>query len=244
MNIRILFMLFIVPVLSSCAAMRSASPEDAKVVLAKSTKYTTGAKTLGATKETRIPLRPGQWAAALIRSKSNPNDVILQISKVANVSGSSVTVETEQYASSESGKRIVMQQRMQNVPTAPKVYTKVEQAAIISNIKVDSMKIMDDEGKVQELPQLPLNFGKLGANLFQSSVATGEVQTKPCESSEIKAAKCFAVPYSVKVLWMSDQGVTNAHSDVPVLGFVSAEGKDSRTDVIGFGNSGAEILIR
>jgi hypothetical protein len=46
------------------------------------------------------------------------------------------------------------------------------------------------------------------------------------------------------VLFVSDSGITYAHSDVPVLGFIKSDGQDTETTVIGYGSSGAKIIIR
>ncbi|MFN8392840.1 MAG: hypothetical protein U0136_21280 [Bdellovibrionota bacterium] len=229
--------------LISCSGLRSASPEDAQRVLSVASSYRGGNKSLGNTKETRLPLKAGQWAAVLIRSKTEPNDVTLQITKVAEASGHTVTIELEQYPARDGGKRTVIQQRMQNVPSLSSVYTKTIDAAAVRDIKVDRVRIMGPDGQIQELPQLPFAAGGVGANFLQSSIAMGDVKSEPCQSTEIKASRCYVVPYEVKVLWFSDHGTTYAHSDIPVLGFIRSDGEKSEMTVIGYGTSGASVLI-
>ncbi|MCO6432028.1 MAG: hypothetical protein J5J00_14305 [Deltaproteobacteria bacterium] len=234
-------------ILSGCAALtQSATPQDAERVRAAAARYEAkGVKNLGATSSNRIALRPGQWVAMLSQTKSDPNDITLQVMKVASVSGDTVTIETEQYGAANQGKRLVMQQRIRNFPVSGQLaYTSDEAAGVIGGIEVVSMRMMDEEGKVVEMPQLPFQIGRLGSDFVKNNVATGEIRKEQCGNEYYRASSCYVVPFETKVLWMTESGTTYAHSAVPVLGFINSEGDSSRVDVIGFGTSGAQILLR
>ncbi len=234
--------------LVSCVSMMPpVSPRDAQAVLAKAEKYRTGGKSLGRSTEWRIPLQRGQWVASLIRSKRDANDVTLQIVKVSDVHGRTVTLETEQYSSRMGGKRTVIQHRIGNFPVSGKLfYSQGEGSSILQSLEVQSVKMLDEHGAVQEMPQFGVPAGRLGAELLKSHVAAGDVRADSCAKAtdEIKATRCYLVPYSVNVLWISDRGTTYAHSEIPITGMIRSEGELSQTAVIGYGSSGAEILIR
>lgn len=233
--------------ISGCVALtNSASPQDAQQVRSIASNYEAGGvRNLGATSSQRVPLRPGQWVAMLSNSKSNPNDINLQIMKVASVSDSSVTLEIEQYSASNQGKRMVIQQRLSNFPVSGKVaYNSKESANLVKNVEVESVKIMDESGKVSQMPQLPFGLGRIGSNFIENNVATGEIEKKPCSNSHFKASSCMIVPFEARALWKTVAGTTYAHSAVPVVGFITSESSDDSVEVVGFGTSGAKILIR
>jgi hypothetical protein len=231
---------------SGCSALLpKATPQDAQTVLQKATLYSPERRALGASKASRLPLRRGQWVATLMRSKKDPNDVTLQIMKVADVSGGAAVVEMEQYASTNGGKRMVVQQKIRNFPAAGAlVYREGEIGDALKNIEIESVKMMGDDGTVQEVPQLGLPVGRIGADLLKGNVATGEVRTEACKTEMVKAASCYVVPYASKALWMVDRGISFAHSDIPITGQIRADSESTDSQVIGFGNTGAKVLIR
>lgn len=235
------------PQLMGCAALApSATKADADRVLQQAARYErTGVQNLGASDSFRKPIRPGQWVATLARSKSDPNDVTLQVTKVGSVSGNSVRLETEMYGAANRGQRHVMSHTVRNFPTkARTAYSSEDAASITQDIEITDIRMMDEKGEVVAMPQLPFGMGKAASNLIANSVATGQIRTEPCANTHFKASKCFLVPFSSSVLWMSDTGTTYAHSAIPVLGFLRSESQNHDMEVIGFGESGAEILIR
>jgi hypothetical protein len=246
-TIKFIISLVVVLSLSSCGAItHSATPADANQVLAISSRYETkGVKNLGATGQNRTPVKPGQWAAMLSKNKSNPNDVTLQIMKIAAVNGTDVTLEMEQYGAQNQGKRFVIQQHVKNFPVSGKLaYSKEEMAKAVGDVEIAGVKVMDETGQVSEMPQLPFGMGRVGADFINNNVASGEISKASCSNQYLSGSSCLVVPVEVKVLFSKEQGTTYAHSAVPVLAFVKSETGNYTTDVIGFGNSGAQILIR
>lgn len=243
---RALTSLLIASSLSACALSRSAGPEDANRVMDQATQFRQGGvKALGPTAQTRKPLRVGQWAATLSRSKSNPNEVTLQVMKVADVTGSRVTLETELYAAENGAKRLVLQQTVLNFPVnARTAYSGEDAKEVMRDIKIESIRMMDENGEVTTLPQLPFGMGSAATDLFESTVAISDVRTEACSSQSFRSSKCLLVPFESRVLWMNDSGTTYAHSDVPVLGFIRSDSKKYDIETIGFGDKGAKILIR
>lgn len=238
--------LYIISMLSSCTLTRSASPEDANRVIEKAAQFKQNSvKTLGPSAQMRKPLRSGQWVATLSRSKSDPNEVTLQVMKVVDVKGSTVTLEMEQYASQNSGKRMVIQQTVSNYPVSARTaYSGKEVTNVLKDIKIDSVRIMDDKGEVTTVPQLPFGIGGAANELLNSTVAIADIRTESCSNQSFKSSKCLLVPFQTKVFWMSDKGTTYAHSDIPLLGFIRSESSKYDMETIGFGDKGAKILIK
>lgn len=232
--------------LSACGAMRSAGPEDANKVINLAGQYKQGGiNSLRPTAQSRKPLKPGQWVATLARSKSDPNEVTLQVMKVAAVSGSRVTLEMEQYSSQNGGERMVMQQTVSNFPVNAKTaYSGKDAEKMLESMEIESIRVMDEKGEVATVPQLPFGVGGAASEILKSTVATADIKTEPCATQSFKSTKCIVVPFESQVLWMSDKGKTYAHSDVPVLGFLSSESSKYNIETIGFGDKGAKILIR
>jgi len=233
--------------LGGCSAvMPRATPETAKGVLQVASRFEKApGKNLGSSDAYRKPLRSGQWVAMLSTSTSDPNDVTLQVTKVVRVEGDTVTLETESYAATRGGVRAVIQQTMRHFPVkARTAYATAEAADLVRAIEIEKIRMMDESGKVTEMPQLPLGLGRAGAELIQTNVATGDLRTEGCSSTRFKASKCFIVPFETKILWMSESGTTYAHSAIPVLGFLRSESTSRRSEVIGFGDGGAEVLLR
>jgi hypothetical protein len=202
-------------------------------------------KSLGATAQYRKPLKEGQWVATLARSKSDPNEVMLQVMKVADISGSKVTLETEQYSSTDGGKRMVLQQTVRNFPVnARTAYTSDDAAAALKNMEIEQIRMMDEKGEVVTMPQLPFGLGSSASDMLKSTVATSEIRTEPCSNEVFRASKCILIPFQSRILWMSESGTTYAHSAVPVVGFIRSESQKYDIETIGFGEKGARILIR
>jgi len=136
--------------LSACSVVPTATPKDAQVVLGKAASYRIGKKSLGNTKATRLPIKRGQWAATLIRSKTDQNDVTLQITKIVDVLGSTVIIETEQYSSTDEAKRMVTQHTIRNYPLTSKVV--LPDATELSEMQIQSVKILGDDEVVRVRP--------------------------------------------------------------------------------------------
>ncbi len=236
----------LLPLVGCALMLPSATPEGKNQVVQISQRYASGGvKTLGKSLANRKPVRPGQWVAAMSQSKTDPNDVVLQIMKVAAVSGRDVTLEIESYSSREAGQRMVMQQQISNFPvTAKTAYTRDEAASVVGDMQIRSAKIMDTEGRVSELPVMALPTNSIASSLVKSNVSTGAIETKPCQSSRYTSSGCLVVPFEMSVLWKSVRGESFAHSDVPIVGFLRSETGENSVDVVGFGESGAQILLR
>lgn len=230
---------------TACGAMRSARPEDAAKVIRIADQYGGGkAKKLPASTMSRKPLKAGQWAATLTRSKKDPNEVTLQIFKVVTVSGTSVTLESELYGSENGAKRVAIQQTIRNYPAkAPLALEGEEAAKAMKSMQIESVRMMDENGQVTALPQLPFGMMGLASELFKPTVASGSIRNEPCSGQAYESSRCVAVPFRTRVLWMTDSGTIYAHSAVPVLGFVKSDSASYDVQTIGFGESGAKILI-
>lgn len=233
--------------LVGCVALSpSATPADATRVSEQAAQYKArGVKSLGASAQTRKSLQPGQWVATLARSKSDPNEVTLQVMKVADISGSRVTIEMEQYASTNKGARTVLQQTVRNFPLQAKTaYSNSDAANVLKDIEIEKIRMMDEKGEVVTIPQLPFGIGSSAGDLLKSTVATGSIREEQCSTGSYRATKCLLVPFESRVLWMNDSGTTYAHSAVPVLGFLRSDSEKYDIETIGFGDKGAKILIR
>ena len=139
----------------------------------------------------------------------------------------------------------MIQQTMRHFPVkARTAYASAEAADLVRAIEIEKIRMMDETGKVTEMPQLPLGLGRAGAELIQANVATGELRTERCSNARFTASKCFIVPFETKILWMSESGTTFAHSAIPVLGFLRSDSTSRSSEVIGFGERGAEVLLR
>ena len=232
--------------LCSCASMlRSTSPESAEVVLLRAKQLEVEPQKLSSSKSERSRLRPGQWVATLHRSNNDINDVTLQILKVVDIKGDVVTLESETYASSADGKRQVIQQQLANYPVNLRTaYSNTQTPAAIENIEVRSIKMQDGDGEIVSLPQIPMGLGKLGASMVNKTVSSGSIEKSPCASNLIESPQCYVIPFEVSVLFQKISGTTYGHSDVPIVGFIKSEDNTGTTEVIGYGQSGAEVIIR
>lgn len=232
--------------LSGCSALKpTASPESAQRVLAKAKSFQVQ-KPLQLSKsgEYRVALAPGQWVATLSRSKEDLNDVTLQVTKVVRVQGDTVTLETESHSALSNGDRSVIQQRVRNLPIRPRTaFSSHEAEQVLSDIEVESVKMMNPDGTIVTMPQFAVSMGRLGADLFGTNIGMGTISSGPCQTAYIKAPSCQIVPYEAKVLWITEKGTTYAHSQIPILGFVSSDSSSHSVEVIGFGKSGARFVM-
>ena len=232
--------------LIGCSALSpKGKPEDSAWIMSQAQQYKTPSGLLGPSGDKRVPLRAGQWAASLTRSKTDPHDISLHIVKVVAVSGNTVTLETEMYSSMSPGERTVMQQTVRGMDMSGKlVYDGDDASSELRNIEVLKISMLLPDGTIQEVPNMGMNLGQMSTDIFKSHVAVGEVRKERCESQYLKAAQCFLIPYEVKVLWLSEKGTTYAHSSIPVLGYIKSDSTGHLAEVISYGQSGARVLIR
>ncbi|ARU59468.1 hypothetical protein OLMES_5488 [Oleiphilus messinensis] len=232
--------------LSSCAGlMPSASPEDVAKIKSLANQYQTGQpRQLSASDANRVPLQRGQWVASLTTSKSDPNDISLQIQKVVSIQGTTVVIESETYASTNDAKRQVIQQEFHNFPVQAKTaYTKDEAASLVSNMSFGSMKMMDENGRVTTLPNLPMGIGQMGAALVRTNISSGEITKTACQSAYFSSSSCYVMPFNTSVMFMSISGTSYGHGAIPIAGYLMTETDQHKIEVIGYGMSGAKVII-
>ena len=232
--------------LSSCAAMMpTASPENAAKIRSIASEYTKGRPIkLRASRNSRVPIQRGQWVASLTTSKSDPNDLSLQIMKVAQLMGNTVVLETETYSSTNDATRQVMQQEVTNFPVKAKTaYSTDDAANLVQDMSFGGMKMMDDTGKVTKIPSLPFSVGQLSASLVRTNVSSGAIKKEPCRSTYFSSSTCYVMPFQTTVLWMTVTGTTFGHGDIPIIGYLKSDTDKHQVEVIGYGMKGAKIII-
>lgn len=233
-------------VLSSCAMIiPGPSAESAALVRSLAKSYQGGAGELPPTGKRRSPLKPGQWVAILNSSKKNANDVSLSIMKVSSVQESEVTLELETYAASGDAARQVLSQTIQNYPMNVAFDSDPEKLAeVTKDMRLAKVKMMDVAGDILELPSFALGIANVGLDHVSHLVAVSNLSKEACRTSTISSSACYRLSFRSNSMLGSSEGTTYAHSSVPVLGYLLSETDDMRSEVVGFGASGARILIR
>jgi hypothetical protein len=201
-------------------------------------------KSIGSTKNQRLPLKAGQWARVLTILKEGNQDRSISTFKVLKVNKKSVTIEVETFSAANPELNI-MQYEIENFPFYNQLsVSKAELEKYFDKIEVK--KIITKYGN-NAPSEMPTNFAPMAKNfmkkLFVNGYSLGQNSTGKCESPYIKAKSCINFPYEAEAFGYKAKGMSYAHSEIPFLSFVKSEGDKSDTFVINYGYEGAKSSL-
>lgn len=205
-------------------------------------------KTLGPSPAARSPLKPGQWAVLSIRPLGEEGDATLLKYKVLSVHAQQVTIEIETLSAHRGlNEKTLQAMVVENFPiSAPLAGTKQE--VIFAMDRLQFVKVITKSGMnaPYETPRelLGLTKGTL-KNVFTSSVAyrTSPVSSTACRTPWISSSKCLRFSFEAEAFGQKVAGLTDAHGLVPIFGFVSQTTDRTRSQVIAFGDQGAQGIL-
>jgi hypothetical protein len=204
-------------------------------------------KILPSSTRTKIPLKAGQWAVVATELKDASGNVTALAyakHKIVSLKGDTLTMEIE---SRHAGRpeTTVMAFVVDHFPVGKQLsWTKDELDAFLGRVEFKRIVTKVGNGNPSELP---LNFVPLTKtylrNLFLSGYRHGDVITEACATEVLSSRQCLAYDYVVDLPGFSDTGRVEAHSAVPVVGFISQKSGRSESKVIAFGLKGAKGLL-
>lgn len=226
--------------------MPKVTPQQVSVIMAKADKVkfkkTKSLKTSG---KDRLRLKSGQWVTTLTRNKTGDMDVSLTTTKILNVTGSTVVLETESYSAASDGERTVAQMTIENYPVKAKLsYSNAEYDRFIQNMKITRMISKTGSNPPQEVPAQTLSMMQGSAKgMFTNSIRMGDMRRTGCKTDYIKSSRCYDYDFSASAMGVSIKGVVTSHSAIPVNGLVKMATDRMTQETIAFGYKGARSLI-
>jgi hypothetical protein len=205
-------------------------------------------KTLGPSPTARSPLKPGQWAVLSIRPLGEDGDATLLKYKVLSIHSQQVTIEIETLSAHRGlNEKTLQAMVIENFPiSAPLAGTQQDVAAAMDRIQFIKVITKAGMNAPYETPRelLGLTKGSL-KNAFTSAVTyrTSPVVTAACRTAWVSSAKCLRFSFEAEAFGQKVTGVTDAHGLVPIFGFVSQTTDRNRTQVIAFGEQGAQGIL-
>lgn len=200
-------------------------------------------KELKPSKESKIPLKEGQWVTMFSTLKEN-NYSSLSTFKILKITKNQVTMEIESYSVKTDDKSVIYYE-VENYPTIKKLLlTKKEVEEMVDDLKI--LKVISKHGTApaQEMPAVLLSMAKgQTKNLFASGYRIGEFKNSGCESPYFKSKKCLIADVEVNVLGTTYKSKSFVHSEIPVLSFIKHESEKGDTFVINFGLTGAKSAL-
>jgi hypothetical protein len=199
---------------------------------------------LKASKDTRLALKKGQWVKVVTHYLGKNQDKHYLTYKVLNVSGNKITMEIESLNASNL-KLNVLQYEIENYPIGKKINsTKEEISKLVEKMKINKMRIRNGDLPAEEISKAYMPMAKgLIKSLFISGYQVGTVKEGPCQSPYLKSAKCYISQFQASVLGREISGTSQAHSEIPILGFIKSVSEESESIVINFGNEGAKSSL-
>lgn len=247
-----IFILLICCLLPSCQTTLmemltpKASPEQTASILEKAEKVQfKSPKKLRKSKTKIVKLKKGQWVTTLTKYKSSGNDVVLTTTKVIDIKGNSVVLETERYSAIDDGIRDITQMTIENYPVKGKIgYTQSEYDNSVKNIKITKIVNKKGDEPASEVPQQALAMSQgLAKNISAGSIRTGALNKAPISSNYVKSSRCYVYDFNVEAMGMTVTGEVTAHSAIPINGLVKLENEQMTEETIAFGLSGAKSAL-
>jgi hypothetical protein len=205
-------------------------------------------KKLGPTKATRVPLQAGQWATIeteLRDDQGKLKDLSLATYKILNVTPDAVTLELETRSATHP-KGTIMAYVVSHYPAQSTRLgmTKEELDRYVDQLEFRRIIIQNGDGRPNEIPtNLQLMAKPYVKNLLVNGFRVGEVKKEPCSSQVISSPKCLGYDYQTDLLGRTIHGHVDAHSAIPIVGFVSQQSDFGTSRVIAFGLSGARARL-
>ncbi|MBI3555030.1 MAG: hypothetical protein HY074_02050 [Deltaproteobacteria bacterium] len=125
-------------------------------------------------------------------------------------------------------------------------YSKDEMDKFISNLEFKRIVMKSGDAKPTEIPMniVPLTKTYI-KNLFTTGYRLGDVASEACSSDVLSSKKCVGYDYELDLTGYHAKGHVDAHSAVPIVGYITQTTDKSESHVIAFGLSGAKgILIQ
>ncbi len=201
-------------------------------------------KSLGSTKDSRIPLKAGQWVTFVTEFKDGSYSKSLSTYKLLKYNGKSLTMEMET-SSAKSPDLHIIQYEIENFPNYSKLsMTQKDMEKYIGDVKIKKILMKQGNNPVQEMPVQLMPTSKESVKaMFASGYRISEPKKEACTSTYIKATKCIVFDYETNMMGYISTGKTYTHSEIPLVSFIKTENDKSVTEVINFGNSGAKSSL-
>lgn len=239
--------LLVFPACSGLMSGPKVTPEQkAKIMsMARDIQFSTVRK-LSNSKQTRMPVRTGQWLTTLTTPKSGEGDIVLSTTKIVSVKGNTVVIETERYSAANNAVRELSQITIENYPVSGRLsYSQEEYDQALSNMKIQKMVNQQGDDPPQETPAQLLAMAQgMTRSAMGNLVRVGDLKKTAAETPYLKSAQCYAYDYKVSVFGFSSSGTVIAHSEVPVHGYIRTDDEKNQTIVIAFGTKGAKAKLK
>lgn len=238
--------------LTSCQALMdmlqpiinpSAKPEMIAAVKAKADEVAfSSPKKLGWSSKNRMELEEGQWVTVLTKHNDQSNDLELATTRVIQVEGDTVVLETESYSARDNCERQLTRITFKGFPIKAKLaYSQDEVDESLQNIQVVKVLTKHGDSPVQEVPQQALAmYGSIGKSMAGMTMNSSDLTSDDCETEYIRSSRCYSFDYSASVMGITQTGHVTVHSKIPVNGMVRMDAGSMVQETIAFGTSGAK----
>lgn len=199
-------------------------------------------KKLGWSSKNRMKLEEGQWVTTLTTHSDQGNDRELATTRVIQVEGDTVVLETESYSASDNCERQLTRITFKGFPIKSRLaYSQDEVNESLQNIQVVKVLTKHGDDPVREVPEKALAmYGGIGKSMAGMTMDSGELSSGDCETQYIRSSRCYSFDYTVSVMGITQSGHVTAHSKIPVNGLVRMEAGTMVQETIAFGTSGAK----
>ena len=243
-NIRISILALSLILLSACGHKLTQQDKDGFLERQAAVAFTTRHQLPPSTKG-KLPLKAGQWAIVATHFKDGDNESMgFTKFKIIRIQGDTLTMEME---STHAGSKqlMVMAYVVSGFPMHKQLsYSKDEMEKFVSNLEFKRIVMKSGDAKATEIP---LNFVPLTKtymkNLFTTGYRVGGITYEACASDALSSKKCLAYDYELELTGYHAKGHVDAHSSVPIVGYVSQTTDKSESHVIAFGLTGAKGIL-
>lgn len=203
-------------------------------------------KSLPASHKFRIPLWAGQWVKILTTFKDTDGKIrseSLATYKVIGVRRDTVALEIETVTAGKP-KPMTIAFIAKHIPLASNAMgmTKDDLNDIMDDLEFKKVITQSGDSMPQQVPLNLVNMAtkSYADKLMVSGYRIGNTKKEPCATENMHSPSCIGYNFQVDGFGKTLRGHVDAHSAIPIVGFVKQDGETYTSRVVAYGLSGAK----